>query len=92
VGYAWPLFVVALPLLWQEFRSQPPAGRRAVAALGFCAVHVVVCALSYWPPLAAGIWVELGLWAVALGLLQVWWPKRLDVEPERGFAVVGEPV
>jgi hypothetical protein len=91
VGYAWPLFVVALPLLWQEFTSQPPVGRRAMAAVGFCVVHVAVCAVSYWPPLLAGIWVELGLWVVAVGLLQVWWPKRLDVVAERGVGAVGEP-
>ena len=68
IGYAWPLFLVALPLLFDE----QPEGRRAGAGLAFFCLHLAACWVSYrwmwWPQIT----VEGGLWAA--GFLAVrWW-------------------
>jgi peptidoglycan/LPS O-acetylase OafA/YrhL len=81
-----------MPLLWSDFKSQPPVGKRAVAAVGFCVLHVLVCAASYWPPFLPGIAVELGLWVVAVLLLRMWWPGRGERMAPGDLRPVGDAV
>jgi hypothetical protein len=75
VGYAWPLFLVALPRLFAPFQTVPGTDRRSGAAIGFFVVHLVVCGASYWTAFLPGIWLELGLWLVGFLLLRAWSPE-----------------
>jgi hypothetical protein len=68
IGYAWPLFLVALPLLFHE----QPAGGRPVAGVAFLGVHLAACWISYrwmwWPQIT----VEALLWVVGFFLIRMW--------------------
>jgi hypothetical protein len=68
IGYAWPLFLVALPLLFDE---QAEGGRPAAGVAFFC-VHAAACWVSYrwmwWPQIT----VEAGLWVVGFLLVRAW--------------------
>jgi len=81
VGYAWPLFLVALPWLFAPFDAAPGTDRRSWAALGFFAVHLAVCGVSYWNAFLPGIGLELSLWAVGFLLLRVWSPEAA-IDPD----------
>jgi hypothetical protein len=61
-GYAWPLFLVAVPMLWEE-----SAGWR-VAAVG--AAHFAVVGLMGWGDLWPRMAVQVGLWVLAAWLLR----------------------
>jgi len=73
IGYAWPLFLVALPLLFDE----QPEGSRAAAGLAFFCVHGASCWVSYrwmwWPQIV----VEGLLWLVGFFLLRYWFSVRV---------------
>ncbi len=84
-GYAWPLFLVALPLLCNEFTSNAAplgTGRQAAASIAFFALHLAACALSYWMRLLPQILLALLLWIAGLLLLRQWW-KPLEEEQYR---------
>jgi hypothetical protein len=72
VGYAWPLFLVAVPRLFNKFAMPLPTRRRALAVMGFLAVHLALYPLGYVPWLVPGILADLALWTVAAVLLRVW--------------------
>lgn len=84
-GYAWPLFSIALPLLFDEFSpgpgSPPASGKRAAASLTFFAFHLAACALSYWMRIWLQIFGGLALWAAGLLLLRLWWAPGSAGEP-----------
>jgi hypothetical protein len=72
IGYAWPLFLIALPLLFGELTQAPTSGNRAIAAVAFLCVHVAVCWVSYrwmWIPQIA---IEAVLWIVGFFLIRHW--------------------
>jgi hypothetical protein len=75
VGYAWPLFLVALPQLFAPFQMSFGANRRAAAAVGFFGVHLAVCGAAFWTAFLPGIGVKLALWAVGFLLLRAWSPE-----------------
>ena len=78
VGYAWPLFLVALPQLFAPFRELRGTGRQSWAAAVFFAVHLAVCAAAYWSALLPGIGLQLALWAAGFLLLRMWSPEAAD--------------
>jgi hypothetical protein len=75
VGYAWPLFLVALPQLFAPFPATTGTGRRATAAVSFCAVHLAVCGAAFWTAFLPGIGVKLALWVLGFLLLRIWSPE-----------------
>jgi hypothetical protein len=72
-GYGWPLFFVALPMLFEE---RPVAGRKAWAGAGFFAAHVVACVLGSWFIAGWYLPVEVGLWGLGWWLARVWLGER----------------
>ena len=78
VGYAWPLFLVALPQLFAPFPPSPAMNRRSWAAMGFFVVHLAVCGVTYWAAFLPEIGLELCLWAVGFLLLRVWLPETAN--------------
>ncbi len=84
IGYAWPLFLVALPLLFDELPETLPTGDRAGAAMAFFCLHGAACWVSYrwmwWPQIA----VEAALWLAGYFVAR-WWlaplppPAHLDL-------------
>ena len=75
VGYAWPLFLVALPQLFAPFQRVSGNNRRAAAAVGFFGVHLAVCGAAFWTVFLPGIGLKLALWAMGFLLLRVWSPE-----------------
>jgi hypothetical protein len=75
VGYAWPLFLVAMPQLFAPFPTASVANRRAAAAVGFFAVHLAVCGAAFWTMFLPGIGLKLALWVVGFLLLYIWSPE-----------------
>jgi hypothetical protein len=75
VGYAWPLFLVALPRLFGPFAAGLSYSRRAGAAVAFFGVHVAVCGAAIWTAFLPGIGLKLGLWTVGFLLLRAWSPE-----------------
>jgi hypothetical protein len=103
-GYAWPLFLVALPLLFDEFPgaefsiTQASLGltprfsvkRREAASAGFFALHVTACAISYWLTLLPQIAAGAGLWIAGFLLLRQWWGTPVTEEADApGRAALG---
>jgi hypothetical protein len=72
LGYGWPLFFVALPLLLDEFPGLPLRGVRAWAGLGFFALHVVACETARWFLLEWYGPGQLVLWAGGWWLARLW--------------------
>lgn len=82
-SYAWPLFFVALPLLFDELPLPATHGSRAWAGLGFFALHIVACRVatgfieSWYLP------VQMVLWMLALWLVHLWLrPRWLAATPK----------
>ena len=81
VGYAWPLFLVALPRLFAPLPEASGRDSRSWAAVGFFAFHLVVCGVAYWSAFLPGIGLKLALWAVGFLLLLAWSPEAA-IDPE----------
>ena len=76
VGYGWPIFFVALPLLFDGFSEASPTGSRAAAAVGFFGVHLVLFYVAYrwfWMP---QIGFDLALWIIGFLLLRHWFGEN----------------
>jgi hypothetical protein len=78
VGYAWPLFLVALPQLFAPFQSVSRANRRAAAGVGFFGVHLAVCGAAFWTAFLPGIELKSALWMAGFLLLRAWSPEAED--------------
>ena len=70
--YAWPLFLVALPQLFNEFPLTKISGSRRLASIGFFILHLAAGAISYWPVFLPMIGVGLALWLAGYLLLRHW--------------------
>ncbi len=74
IGYAWPIFFVAIPLLFERLSMSIASARRNFAGVGFFAAHLLVFYLSgRW-----SWWTQVGvlglLWTVGFVLLWYWIP------------------
>ncbi len=84
VGYAWPLFLVALPILFNEFADAATTARRAGASVAFVCIHLAAIYSSYhwiwWPQII----LEAVFWIIGYMLLRVWFdgPPRLTQQPQ----------
>lgn len=82
IGYGWPIFFVALPLLFDRFSETSLAGSRAAAAVGFFGVHLVLFyASSRWLWLPQ-ISLDLVLWAIGFLLLRHWFGEDYQLFDE----------
>ena len=78
VGYAWPLFLVALPRLFAPCDPTSWTDRRSWAAVGFFVVHLAVCGAAYWTRRS-----EPTLHAVSR---RRWWTRLLKRRVGRSWA------
>jgi hypothetical protein len=72
IGYAWPIFFVALPLLFDRVREKSAKTSRDLAALGFFGVHMLVSCLAYPWFWLAQVSADLVLWTLGFFLLRHW--------------------
>jgi hypothetical protein len=70
--YAWPLFLVALPQLFDEFKSGPMTTSRTASGIGFFVLHLVAGAISFLPWFLLMIIAGLVLWGAGYLLLRHW--------------------
>ncbi|QMV18512.1 hypothetical protein GOB94_07290 [Granulicella sp. 5B5] len=70
--YAWPLFLVAVPRLLDEFTQPSLTTQQAAASVGVLAVHLALPWILLVPGLGQRIALGLLLWAVGYWLLQSW--------------------
>jgi hypothetical protein len=72
LGYAWPLFFVALPLLFDQFKEVPLKGSRALAAAGLFGVHLALFFAGYLWMNPEQLCIDAVLWMVGFLLLRHW--------------------
>ena len=92
IGYAWPIFFVALPLLFDRFSETSPTGSRAAAAIGVFGVHLMllyVSCLWLWRP---RIGVELILWVLGFFLIRHWFSEGYELRNGCGEDRLTQPV
>lgn len=70
--YAWPLFLVAVPRLLDEFAPPSLTTRGAAASLGVFGIHLTLPAILLVAGLLPRIALGLLLWGIAYGLLRIW--------------------
>jgi hypothetical protein len=80
--YAWPLFLVALPQLFDEFATGGSIGRRW-AGVGVFGVHLALPAILLWPGLYVRLAMGVALWAAGYLLLRRWLPAAGQGATER---------
>jgi hypothetical protein len=72
IGYAWPLFLVAAPGLFNEVDDVATTGRRALASVAFVCVQLAAVYWSYrwlwWPQII----LEAVFWVIGYILLRIW--------------------
>jgi hypothetical protein len=79
IGYAWPIFFVGLPLLFDRIPQEPLSFRRECAALGFFAVHMVLfSAADRWTWITQ-LAVNVILWIAGYFLLRCWLGEDPDL-------------
>ena len=76
VGYAWPLYLVATPLLFEPVSRSVLFSRRALAGTGFFCLHMFAIWFSIYEAIR-WVWttqvaIELGLWLAGFFLLRYW--------------------
>jgi hypothetical protein len=75
IGYGWPLFFVALPLMFDGLIETSPTGSRAAAAAGCLSVHLILFYASdrwLWLPQFG---VDALLWLIGYFLLRHWFSR-----------------
>jgi hypothetical protein len=89
IGYAWPIFFVALPMLFDATSQRAVKPSRGLAALGFLVVHLLVFWQAYRWPWITQLALNLISWAIGFFLLRYWLagegksPDRPNVGPPR---------
>lgn len=85
IGYAWPIFFVALPLLFDAVPRRNLKPSQEFAALGFFATHMLVFSIAYRFAWLTQLGLNLVLWAVGFFLLRYWLlapdqPSKIAIE------------
>lgn len=74
IGYSWPIFFVALPLLFDRVPANTSSARRSLAAIGFFGLHLLLyCLAGRWPWLIQ-LSVNATVWVCGFLLLRYWMP------------------
>jgi hypothetical protein len=79
MSYGWPLFFVALPLLFDELPSPPLVGPRAWAGCLLFALQIVACRLAVWSLTAWFIPVEGTIWLLGFVCLRYWMGSAAEI-------------
>jgi hypothetical protein len=72
IGYAWPVFFVALPILFDRFPQAARKPSHQLAALGFFVTHLLVFSAAYRWRWLLQLAVNLLLWGIGFLLLRRW--------------------
>lgn len=80
IGYAWPIFFVALPLLFDRVQMKGATTQRSFAGIGFFVVHLVALYLSYRWPWLVQLSVNAVLWTCAFLLLRYWFSGSMPLQ------------
>jgi hypothetical protein len=72
IGYAWPIFFVALPLLFDRFPHKPMTLRRECAGLAFFLAHMLLFSMAYRWFWITQLEVNLVIWTIGYVLLRYW--------------------
>jgi hypothetical protein len=72
IGYAWPIFFVTLPMLFDSISQKAARPSRDLAALGFFGVHLLVFSVAYSWQWLTQLAVNLILWTIGFFLLRYW--------------------
>ena len=80
--YAWPLFLVATPLLLDEFPTGSLTMGQRAASVGAFVVHLVLPAILLYPWFGRRIAMGLALWVVGYLLLRHWLAGGVMQAPE----------
>jgi hypothetical protein len=86
--YAWPLFLVALPGLFDELPMVAMTASRMWASVGFFALSLGVPAIERWPDFGQRLCMGVAIWAVGYWLLRAWLGKGLGQLAANGAEVV----
>ena len=91
IGYAWPIFFVALPLLFDKFPYKPATLGRECAGLAFFGMHMLMFSMAYkWFWITQFV-VNLIIWAIGYFLLR-YWLGNLDHTLGRARAQQHQPI
>ncbi|MGA8940334.1 MAG: hypothetical protein WB439_14320 [Acidobacteriaceae bacterium] len=72
IGYAWPIFFVAVPLLFDRISVNVTTTSRNLAAIGFFGMHLLVFYLSGRGSWVTQLSVDALLWTCGFFLLKYW--------------------
>ncbi len=72
IGYAWPLFLVSLPMLFDRIPRKAGTLGRECAGLGFFAAHMLIVGMAYRWTWTTQLAVNLVLWTAGYFLLSYW--------------------
>ena len=72
VGYAWPIFFVALPVLFDRIPHKATTLDRECAGLGFFVAHMLLFSVAYRWGWITQLAVNLVIWIIGYFLLRYW--------------------
>ncbi len=76
VGYAWPLFFVALPMLFDRIPHRATTLGRECAGLGFFGAHMLLFYVTGFWSWMTQIGVDMIIWMIGYTLLRYWLGKE----------------
>jgi hypothetical protein len=76
IGYAWPIFFVALPVLFDRIPYKSTTPGRECAALGFFGAHMLLFSVAYRWFWITQLEVNLIIWTMGYFLLRYWLGKE----------------
>ena len=76
IGYAWPIFFVALPLLFDRIPYKATTLGRECAGVGFFGAHLLLFSVAYRWFWITQLEVNLTLWTIGYFLLRYWLGKE----------------
>jgi hypothetical protein len=76
IGYAWPIFFVALPLLFDRFPYKATTLGRECAGLAFFGAHMLLFSVAYRWFWITQLEVNLVIWTTGYFLLRYWLGKE----------------
>ncbi len=81
-GYAWPLFLVAVPLLMNEFATAPGIfeRRQELAGVAFFALHIAAYLASRSLNYSIEIACEVPVWIAGYIMLRIWFGSASPAE------------
>ena len=91
IGYAWPIFFVALPLLFDRLPYKPTTLGRECAGLAFFGAHMLLFSVAYSWFWITQLEMNLVIWTIGYFLLRYWLGKD-DSPSDRSPVQQGQPI